>query len=219
VSTPKLIDISPPIGPDIAVWPGDVPYRRQVAMDLDAGDHLTLSAITTTLHLGAHADAPNHYARGAAGIGERPLDTYYGPCQVMRVAVAPGARIRPADLPDPIRAPRLLLHTGSQPDANAFPTDFASLSVALVEALAAAGVILVGIDTPSVDPFDDKLLESHHALARHDMANLEGLRLEHVTPGLYILIALPLPLAGADASPVRAALAPHPSHDPPEPSP
>ncbi|MEZ4264897.1 MAG: cyclase family protein [Myxococcota bacterium] len=208
MTPPKLIDISPQIGPGIAVWPGDVPFSRQVALDLDAGAHLTLSAITTTLHLGAHADAPNHYARGGQGIGERPLDTYYGLCQVMRVAVPPGARIQPADLPSPVTAPRVLLHTGTQPDADAFPTDFASLSVALVEALAAAGVILVGIDTPSVDPFDDKVLHSHHALARHDMANLEGLRLAHVSPGLYTLIALPLALTGADASPVRAALAP-----------
>ncbi|MCB9729228.1 MAG: cyclase family protein [Deltaproteobacteria bacterium] len=205
-----LIDISPPIDAAIAVWPGDVPFRREVACDLDAGAHMTLSAITSTLHLGAHADAPNHYVRGAPGIGERPLDLYYGPCQVMRVQVAPHARIQPADLPEPVRAPRLLLHTGSQPDANAFPTDFASLSPALVEHLAAADVVLVGIDTPSVDPFDDKLLESHHALARHGMANLEGLRLGHVEPGLYLLIALPLALRGADASPVRAALAPLP---------
>lgn len=208
MSGPKLIDISPPIGPDLAVWPGDVPYARHVALDLDAGDHLTLSAITTTLHLGAHADAPNHYARGAASIADRPLDTYYGPCQVIRVAVGPGARVQPSDLPEPIRAKRVLIHTGTQPDAGRFPTDFASLSPALIDALAAAGVVLVGIDTPSVDPFDDKLLEAHQALARHDMANLEGLRLAHVAPGAYLLIALPLALVGADASPVRAALAP-----------
>src|SRR5438477_209411 len=40
------------------------------------------------------------------------------------------------------------------------------------------------------------------------MVNLEGLVLAHVPPGLYTLVALPLALEGADASPVRAPLPP-----------
>ena len=51
-----LIDISPMVHPGVAVWPGDVPFRREVALDMRAGDNLTLSAITTTVHVGAHAD-------------------------------------------------------------------------------------------------------------------------------------------------------------------
>jgi arylformamidase len=66
--------------------------------------------------------------------------------------------------------------------------------------------VLVGLDTPSVDPFESKMLESHRALARTGMRNLEGLALAHVEPGLYTLVALPLKLEGADASPVRAIL-------------
>jgi arylformamidase len=38
------------------------------------------------------------------------------------------------------------------------------------------------------------------------MAILEGLVLNEVPPGMYELIALPLPLVGFDASPVRAIL-------------
>ncbi|RMG14264.1 MAG: hypothetical protein D6731_10620 [Planctomycetota bacterium] len=57
-----------------------------------------------------------------------------------------------------------------------------------------------------MDPCDDKVLETHQALARHDVANLEGLVLAHVAPGPYTLVAFPLPLRGADASPVRAVL-------------
>ena len=109
-----------------------------------------------------------------------------------------------------LEAPRVLLRTGTFPEPEGWNSDFASLSPELVDALAAAGVVLVGIDTPSVDPFDDAELESHRALRRHGIANLEGLVLGHVPPGRYTLIALPLPLEGADASPVRAALAPLP---------
>jgi len=117
-----------------------------------------------------------------------------------------GQRIAAADLRVRIRAPRVLFRTDSFPDPSDFTHDFNALSPALVDTLDAAGVRLVGIDTPSVDLFDDKVLESHQAAARHDMGILEGLVLHHVDPGLYTLIALPLRLDGADASPVRAAL-------------
>ncbi len=202
----RLIDISPAVTEDIAVWPGDIPYRRDTSLRIDAGDHLELSSIRTTVHLGAHADAPSHYVKGGQGIGERSLDYYYGPCQVLQVATDPGQRILPGDLSGAIQAPRLLLKTGSYPDPGRFQESFTSLSPELVDHAHDAGVILIGIDTPSVDPFSDKALQSHQALARHDMANLEGLVLDAVEPGHYTLIALPLRIPDADASPVRAVL-------------
>ena len=201
-----MIDISPTLHPGTAVWPGDVPLSRQVALSIEAGDNIDLSAITTTVHIGAHADAPSHYLAGGEGIAARSLSRYYGPCQVVHVEVARRARVRVADLPGPILAPRVLLRTGTFPDPDVFNTDFAALSPELVDHLAGHGVVLVGIDTPSIDPFDSKALPSHQAVARHDLSVLEGLVLEHVDPGIYTLVALPLKLAGADASPVRAAL-------------
>lgn len=203
---PRLLDISPPISERLAVWPGDAPFRREVGLSIAQGANIDLSAIHTTVHLGAHADAPAHFVAGGADIAARPLSTYYGPCQVVRVDVPRGQRVTPAHLTDEVRAPRLLVRTGTFPDPTAWNTDFAALSPELIEHLAARGVVLVGIDTPSVDLFDDKVLLTHQVLARHDVANLEGLVLDHVAPGLYTLIALPLPLVGADASPVRAVL-------------
>ena len=202
----RVIDISPPVTERIGVWPGDVPYRRRVSLAIESGANIDLSSIDSTLHVGAHADAPSHYVAGGRTIDAQPLEAYVGPCQVVDVRVARGSRIRPADVDAPFRAPRILFKTGTFPDPDVFTTDFASLSPELVAHLAAAGVVLVGIDTPSVDPFDDKLLEAHRALARAGMANLEGLVLDRVEPGLYGLAALPLRLVGADASPVRAVL-------------
>ena len=202
----RIIDISPLVSPRIAVWPGDVPFSRTVALEIAKGANIDLSALTSTVHVGAHADAPSHYAAGGEDIAARPLELYYGPCEVMRVDVARGARVLPRDLPGPVRAPRLLIRTGTFPDPERWNTDFAALSPELIEHLAAQGGRLVGIDTPSVDPFESKALETHQALRRADMANLEGLALDHVEPGLYTLCALPLRLEGADASPVRAVL-------------
>lgn len=201
-----LIDISPLISSSIAVWPGDTPFRRVVNCSQADGANLELSEITTTVHVGAHTDAPSHYTHPGEDISQRGLERYYGPCQVITVEVARGDRVLPADIPVAIRAPRVLLNTGSFPDPDNFNTDFNSLSPELIDWLGEQGVELVGLDTPSIDPFESKALESHRAVAARDMAILEGVVLSEVPDGMYTLIALPLRIAGADASPVRAAL-------------
>lgn len=202
----KLYDLSPPLHPGLAVWPGDLPFRREVSLALDQGANLDLSAIHTTLHLGAHADAPSHFLAAAPGIGEVDLRPYLGPCQVMAVSLPRGERILPSHLEGPVRAPRVLFRTGSFPDPDRFNEDFNSLSPELIEHLDRQGVVLVGLDTPSVDPFASQALEAHQALGRTGLRNLEGLLLDGVPEGLYTLIALPLRIPGADASPVRAVL-------------
>jgi arylformamidase len=202
----RIHDISPLVSPRIAVWPGDVGFSRQVSCAIDTGDNIDLSAIHTTVHLGAHTDAPSHYLAGGVGISERPLELYCGPCQVLAVSTAQGERILPGHLPAPVTADRVLFRTGSYPDPEHFNEDFTSLSPELIDGLAAQGVRLVGIDTPSIDPFSSKDLPSHAAVARADMAILEGVDLTGVPDGHYTLVALPLKLEGADASPVRAVL-------------
>jgi len=202
-----LIDISPLIDASIGVWPGDTPFARTVSHDMNEGANLTLSDIRTTLHVGAHADAPSHYVATGSDIASRRLEMYIGQCVVVHVDVGRGERIRPADLAGKaITAPRVLFRTGTFPDPRQWNDDFASLSPELIDALHDRGVVLVGIDTPSVDPFDSKALEAHATLAAYDMANLEGIVLDGVAEGEYELIAAPLRIRGGDASPVRAVL-------------
>ena len=202
-----LIDISPVVDPTIQVWPGDTPYAHTINSDIAAGANVTLSDIRTSVHVGAHADAPSHYAANGSDIASRRLDLYVGRCVVLHVDIERGERIYPAHLAGKIvSAPRVLLRTSTFPDHRNWNEDFAALSPELVENLYQHGVMLVGIDTPSVDPFHSKELEAHQACARNDMAILEGLVLDGVDEGEYELLALPLRLRGADASPVRAVL-------------
>ncbi len=202
-----LIDISPLVDESIEVWPGDTPYAHRRTLDIANGDNLTLSEIRTTLHVGAHADAPNHCLERGGDIASRSLDAYVGRCAVVHVERVGGRRIVPEDIAGKrIGAPRVLFRTNTFRDARHWNNNFASFSPELVEHLHALGVILAGIDTPSVDPFESKELEAHKALARHGIANLEGLVLDAVAEGEYELIALPLRLRRADASPVRAVL-------------
>jgi arylformamidase len=202
----RILDISAPLAPELAVWPGDVPVARTVSQSLARGDASTVSALTTTLHAGTHADAPSHVLPEGAAMDAVDLAPYLGPCEVMAVATGPGALILPGHLPWEPRAPRLLLRTDSCPDPRRFTTDFNALSPDLVRHLHGLGCLLVGLDTPSVDPFDSEALESHRELARCGMASLEGLCLGAVSPGLYLLSALPLRIQGGDGSPVRAVL-------------
>ncbi len=206
MATRRILDISPVLRPSIAVWPGDATLRREVLADLHDGANLTLSTLHTTVHVGAHTDSPDHTARDAGDIASQPLDAYLGRCQVITVAVAPGTRIEPDDLPVAVTEPRVLLHTGTFPDPDRWTDDFAALSPALVAHLAGRGVLLVGIDTPSVDLFASKDLPAHAACVAHGMRVLEGIVLDDVYDGVYELIALPLRLEGFDASPVRAVL-------------
>ncbi|MCH7700502.1 MAG: cyclase family protein [Planctomycetes bacterium] len=201
-----LYDITPPITPNMPVWPGDTPLSREVLLDMSKGDNLTLSTLHATVHLGAHADGPNHYGVDGRSIDQQDLKYYLGPCQVIRVAAKRAVRISPDQITTTVSAPRVLLSTGTYPDPSMFNEDFAGLATDLVDWLHERGVILVGVDTPSVDLFSSKDLPAHKRILAQDMAILEGLVLTHVPEGEYELIALPLPLVGFDASPVRAVL-------------
>jgi arylformamidase len=201
-----IYDITHPINESLAVWPGDTPPSREMICDLHDGASVTLSTLHATVHLGAHADGPNHYGADAPAIDTRSLDYYLGPCQVIRAEARRGSRLGIDAVPEPPQAPRVLFSTGTFPDSTRFNEDYAALEPALIEWLAAHDVKLVGIDTPSVDLFDSKDLPAHGVCLRRDLAILEGLVLDEVPEGKYELIALPLKLAGFDASPVRAVL-------------
>lgn len=198
-----IYDISPPLTPRLAVWPGDVPLSRRVMCD---GDPVTVSSLRTTVHLGSHVDAPRHVGIGAATIDQCALEWYLGPCQVLRVNVAKSQCVLPQMLADSIETPRVLFATDSYPDPEHFNEDFAALSPGLIEYLKEHDVKLVGIDTPSVDVFAATDLPTHHACLEHGIVILEGLVLRDVPAGFYDLIALPLKLVGFDGSPVRAVL-------------
>lgn len=215
-----LYDISPPISADLKVWPGDTPPSREVLCDMNRGANITLSTLHATVHLGAHADGPNHYGADAPSIDDRSLEYYLGPAQVLHADAQRGSRVgikdlrfetsylksEIANLQSQIKTERVLLSTGTFPDPTNFNEDFAGLDPELVDALHAVGVKLIGIDTPSVDVFDSKDLPAHKRFLANDMAILEGLVLHNVLSGMYELIALPLKLVGFDASPVRAVL-------------
>ncbi len=203
---PRLWDISQTLRPDLPVWPGDTAFTARRTWDMAAGSPVNVSAFESSTHAGAHADAPLHYDAAGAASADLDLSPYLGLCRLVD-ARSCGAVIEAAfietlgDLP-----PRILFRTYAVFPHDAWRSDFTTVAAAAIIALAARGVRLIGIDSPSLDPEESQAMDAHHAVRAANMRILEGLVLDDVPPGDYELIALPLKLAGLDAAPVRAVL-------------
>ncbi len=203
----RIWDISPPVGPGSPVFPGDTPYAQQWSATLGPGNPVNVSRITLSPHVGAHADAPLHYDPAGAPIGAIGLAPYLGTCRVIH-AIGKGPLVLWQHLEHAVAGlpPRVLVRTYERAPLDRFDMSLAAYAPETIERLAARGVELVGIDTASIDPAGSKTLDSHQVIRRLGLRVLENLVLDEVPEGDYELIALPLKLAAADASPVRAVL-------------
>jgi arylformamidase len=204
----QLWDISPPVHAHSPVFPGDARYEQRWAATIAPGCPVNVSTITLSPHTGAHADAPLHYDADGAAIGALDLTPYLGPCRVIHaIGVAPLIEWQHiAHAVDDRLPPRVLVRTYLRMPIATWDAALAAYAPQTIERLADLGVTLVGIDTASIDPADSKPLDSHQVIRRRGLRVLENLVLDDVPEGDYELIALPLKLTTADASPVRAVL-------------
>ena len=203
----RIWDISPPVAPGSPVFPGDTPYEQHWSATLAPGCPVNVSSITLSPHIGAHADAPLHYDPQGASIGTVDLEPYLGACRVIH-AIGCGPLVRWEHLQHAARElpERVLVRTYERMPIDRFDGELTAYAPETIEKLAALGVKLVGIDTASIDPAQSKTLDSHQVIRRLGLRVLENLILDDVPEGDYELIALPLKLMTADASPVRAVL-------------
>ena len=203
----RLWDISPPVHAGSPVFPGDAPYGSVWAARIGAGGPVNVGTLTLSPHTGAHADAPLHYDDNGAAIGLLPLEPYLGRCRVIH-AIGAAPLVQWAHIAHALDGlpPRVLVRTYAQAPVDRWDEALAAYAPGTVERLADLGVTLIGIDTASIDPAASKSLDSHQVVRRRGLRVLENLVLDDVPEGDYELIALPLKLTTADASPVRAVL-------------
>jgi arylformamidase len=203
----RLWDISPPLQADTPVFPGDTAYQQHWSATLGPGCPVNVSAITLSPHAGAHADAPLHYDPQGLAAGALDLAPYIGPCRVIH-AMGCGPLVRPEFLTGHLKSlpARVLIRVYQQMPQTRFDTALPALAPETIEQLADLGVLLIGTDSASIDPASSKSLDSHQVIRRRGLRVLENLLLDDVPEGDYELIALPLKLMTADASPVRAVL-------------
>lgn len=203
----KIWDISQVVRPDMPLWPGEPPLTLRRTAIIDAQCPVNVGAIDMPLHAGTHADAPFHYDAQGITSADCALDPYIGPCVVVDVCHA-GARVETTDIDWSVLdgAERVLFRTYDRFPMDRWDSEFTAIAPDVVARLAQSGVRLIGTDAPSLDPEQSKTMDAHGSVRSGDMRILEGLVLDDVPTGPYELIALPLKIAGADASPVRAIL-------------
>jgi arylformamidase len=203
----RIIDISQPLDPGMAGFPGDAQYEETRTFRIGPDCPVNVARVSFSVHCGTHADAPLHYAADGKPIGALDLEPFIGRCRLID-ARGHGKLCEPDEIIHQLDSapPRILLRLTDGFDPHVWPKGFRALAASTVDLLASRGVHLVGIDTHSVDPETSKDLPAHQAALRADMRILENLVLAHVEPGDYELIALPLRFSNLDASPVRAVL-------------
>ncbi|HZE67232.1 MAG TPA: cyclase family protein [Sporichthyaceae bacterium] len=207
----RLLDLTHPVHTGMPVWPGDPQVLLRPAARIATHGYNLLE-----LHLGSqsgtHVEAPSHVDDALPGLDELPLHRFIGEAVVADLrGLADGTPIGPAHLAT-VRerlAPGVVLllctgwsvYWGSERYA-AHPW----LDPAAAELVVAAGVRTVGIDASSIDATDAVALPSHHVLAAAHAViaeNLTGLP-DLLVAGPATVWLLPLALAGAEGSPVRA---------------
>jgi arylformamidase len=204
----RLRDISISVSASTPAWPGDTPWSCGWTATISNGSSVNLSTVTSSPHVGTHADAPLHVRDGWPGSHELPLEAFYGPAIVVDVSGMEGEL--GFDVIEPMidrgSLERLILKTGCTIGSGAFPEDWPTLSESCARALLGLGLKLLGVDAPSVDAKESKSLAVHTMLFSGNAFILENLELRRTPPGIYDLIAFPIKQMSLDAAPVRAIL-------------
>jgi len=202
-----LYDISIAVRIGTPEWPGDTPFACGWTARVADGASVNLSSVSGSPHVGTHADAPLHVRDGWPATDSLPLASFLGPALVIDVSGSPAEPLALAADDERLEGvERLLMHTGRSIADGRFPDAWPTLLASTAAALAARGLRLLGVDSPSVDGRESKSLEVHHALFGGGASVLENLDLRGVPEGRYELIAPPQRLIGLDAAPVRALL-------------
>jgi arylformamidase len=203
----EIYDISRTICEGIPVWPGDPEFECSRTMLRRDGAQCNVSAFRMGTHTGTHIDAPFHLDDTGIDVAGIPFRNLIGPARVYSISA--GECIRAADLEllnwDGVK--RVLFKTSKTGlSGDGFDRRYIFLDTGASEFLVKRGILLVGTDAPSVDPFESEDLPSHKILLHHGAVILEEALLSAVLPGEYELVCLPLKFAGLDGSPVRAIL-------------
>lgn len=174
-------------------YENDPDAKYELIKRMELGDDYNLSSVYASSHHSTHIDSPHHYIESGATIDKLPLDIFYGACTVVSV---PQGIITGSDAEKIVRlSEKRLLIKGNG-------LAFLSQSAAFV--FADSGIMLIGIDAPSIEASDCS--EAHRELASNDIPIIEGLNLLHVTDGDYVLSAFPIKFDGLEAAFTRAVL-------------
>lgn len=203
----QFYDLSRPLTPATAVYPGDTPVTVTHQLRLRDGALCNLSSIEFSVHAGTHVDAPRHCLDAGPGIESIPLASLIGRARVVTLPAVSAITLAVVQALDLTCVTRLLVHTRHSDVADdVFDPALVHFTPDAAAWLGAAGLRLIGTDAPSVDPLQSADLAVHLAFMAGGVVIVENLRLRDVPDGDYELIALPICIAGSDGAPARVVL-------------
>jgi arylformamidase len=203
------IDISVPLRNGMVTWPGDAPFERKPTLQIASGAECNLSQISTSAHIGTHMDAPLHFLEGAAGMESMPITASIGRARVIEIRDPEVIRISELAAHRLAKGERVLFKTrnsGHSWNSDEFQERYVHIDPGAARYLVECGVQTVGVDYLSVGAFENGGPQTHRILLAAGIWIIEGLQLEHVEPGEYELVCLPLKIMGSDGAPARAVL-------------
>jgi arylformamidase len=205
----EFIDVSIPLRNGMVHWPGDAPFSRLQTLHIANGDACNLSQISTSAHIGTHMDAPRHFLADGKGIETMPIAATIGPARVIEIQNPDRIPIHELEPHHLAKGERVLFKTANSANhwkVHEFQEKFVYIPQDTAHYLAKCEVQTVGVDYLSVGGYEIDSAETHRALLGAGIWIIEGLNLEHVEPGDYELICLPLKIVGSDGAPARAVL-------------
>ena len=188
----KIYDISQEVF-SCAVYPGDPKPEKQMLCAAEKGDLYNLTAFSMCAHNGTHVDAPFHFLPEGSTVEQLELEIFVGECYVARHEGDVTASVAESILEKARGAERILIGGNATVTAEA------------ARVFAGSTIRLLGNESQSVGP-ENAPMEVHKILLGRGIALLEGVVLNGIPEGLYVLSAAPLKLAGADGAPCRAYL-------------
>jgi arylformamidase len=199
----------------------DMQFAMEILKEHDApgGAGQIVRGVHMRLHAGSHVDAPEHNVRGGTQIHQLPLELFIGEAIVADLRdKMPAKAITEHDLDKTLgarvkRGDRVLLRTdhnnaydgGSDTWMKTSPY----LTIGATQWLIDKGVVIVGYDFyhGNDEPGAPRVFHNSRTLSEHGIITMPYLKnLDRITSERFTLIALPLNIVGAEASPVRAVV-------------
>lgn len=193
----KIFDISQEVF-GCKVFPGDPSPEKRTMLSIKNGDVCNLTAFSMCAHNGTHVDAPYHFLDDGNTIDKVELDRFIGYAYVAEhcgdISAEDAKKIIEAAKTCDLRSVDRILIKGT-----------ATVTKEAAEVFASSQIKLFGNESQTVGP-EDAPMEVHLIMLGAKIVLLEGIRLDGVAEGVYILHAAPINLGGTDGAPCRATL-------------
>lgn len=200
------LDATTPIHDGMVHWPDNAPVHVRKTLSIATGAAANVTEVSMSAHTGTHVDAPLHFTANAGDSTTIDLGRLMGPARVVGITDPNSISLAEVQQLEIEPGARLLFRTrisDAEWSTAPFQPDFVALDADAARHLRDRGVVCVGVDYLSVGKAD-----THHTLLDAGICVIEGLALQHIVPGEYEMLCLPLKIVDSDGAPARVLLRP-----------